>query len=80
MRILFTTFAWPSHYFAQVPLAWACRAAGHEVRMTSQPELERVMLASGLPLRYLHKADADEVEIVGRVALAEDHVTRVEAD
>jgi UDP:flavonoid glycosyltransferase YjiC (YdhE family) len=49
MRILFTTFAWPSHYFAQVPLAWACRAAGHEVRMTSQPELERVMLASGLP-------------------------------
>ena len=30
MRILFTTFAWPSHYFAQVPLAWACRLCGLE--------------------------------------------------
>jgi UDP:flavonoid glycosyltransferase YjiC (YdhE family) len=49
MRILFTTFAWPSHYFPLVPVAWACRAAGHEVRMASQPELEPVIRRSGLP-------------------------------
>src|SRR5262245_45461720 len=49
MRILFTTFAWPSHYFPLVPVAWACRAAGHDVRMASQPELAPAMLASGLP-------------------------------
>jgi UDP:flavonoid glycosyltransferase YjiC (YdhE family) len=49
MRILFTTFAWPSHYAAMVPLAWACRNAGHDVRMASQPELADVILRSGLP-------------------------------
>jgi UDP:flavonoid glycosyltransferase YjiC (YdhE family) len=49
MRVLFTTWAWPSHYFPMVPLAWALRAAGHDVRMTSQPELMAVMRSSGLP-------------------------------
>src|SRR5262245_47355088 len=48
MRVLFTTFAWPSHYFPMVPLAWALRAAGHDVRMTSQPELLPTMRDSGL--------------------------------
>ena len=50
MRVLFTTWASPGHYFPMVPLAWALRAAGHEVRMTSQPELLPVMGASGLPV------------------------------
>ena len=49
MRVLFTTWAWPSHYFPMVPLAWALRAAGHDVRMTSQPELLPSMDRSGLP-------------------------------
>jgi len=48
MRVLFTTFAWPSHYFPMVPLAWALRAAGHDVRMTSQPDLLPAMRDSGL--------------------------------
>jgi UDP:flavonoid glycosyltransferase YjiC (YdhE family) len=50
MRVLFTTWAWPSHYFPMVPVAWALRAAGHEVRMTSQPDLLPTMRASGLPV------------------------------
>jgi UDP:flavonoid glycosyltransferase YjiC (YdhE family) len=50
MRLLFTTWAWPSHYNAMVPLAWALRAAGHEVRMTSQPALLPAMRSSGLPI------------------------------
>jgi UDP:flavonoid glycosyltransferase YjiC (YdhE family) len=49
MRVLFATWAWPSHYFPMVPLAWALRAAGHDVRMASQPELLPTMCASGLP-------------------------------
>src|SRR5688500_2073889 len=49
MRVLFTTWAWPSHYFPLVPLAWALRSAGHEVLMTSQPDLLPPMRASGLP-------------------------------
>ena len=50
MRVLFTTWAWPGHYYPMVPMAWALRAAGHEVRMTSQPELLPTMRASGLPV------------------------------
>jgi UDP:flavonoid glycosyltransferase YjiC (YdhE family) len=49
LRVLFTCFAWPSHYFPMVPVAWALRAAGHEVRMTSQPALLATMRESGLP-------------------------------
>jgi UDP:flavonoid glycosyltransferase YjiC (YdhE family) len=49
MRVLFTTWAWPSHYFPMVPLAWALRSAGHDVLMTSQPDLLPTMRASGLP-------------------------------
>jgi UDP:flavonoid glycosyltransferase YjiC (YdhE family) len=50
MRVLFTTWAWPSHYYPMVPLAWSLRAAGHEVRMTSQPALLPAMRLSGLPV------------------------------
>ncbi|MFI0349041.1 nucleotide disphospho-sugar-binding domain-containing protein [Actinomadura sp. 9N407] len=48
MRIIFTTWAWPSHLYAMVPLAWACRAAGHEVLVSSQPELTETILRTGL--------------------------------
>ncbi|MEV0236679.1 nucleotide disphospho-sugar-binding domain-containing protein [Nonomuraea sp. NPDC050786] len=49
MRIIFTTWAWPSHLYAMVPLAWACRAAGHDVLVASQPELTGAILRTGLP-------------------------------
>ncbi|MEW2380557.1 nucleotide disphospho-sugar-binding domain-containing protein [Micromonospora sp. NPDC047707] len=49
MRILFTTWAWPSHLYAMVPLAWSCRTAGHEVLVASQPALTDVALRTGLP-------------------------------
>jgi UDP:flavonoid glycosyltransferase YjiC (YdhE family) len=48
MRMLFTTWAWPSHYLPMVPLAWAARAAGHEVRVASQPALADTIARSGL--------------------------------
>jgi UDP:flavonoid glycosyltransferase YjiC (YdhE family) len=49
MRVLFTSWAWRSHYFPSVPLGWAFAAAGHEVRMVSQPSLESTIVESGLP-------------------------------
>lgn len=49
MRVLFTTWAWPSHYFPMVPVAWALRAAGHDVRVASQPALADTIAGSGLP-------------------------------
>jgi UDP:flavonoid glycosyltransferase YjiC (YdhE family) len=38
----------PSHYFHHVPLAWACRAAGHDVRVAAQPSLVDAVARSGL--------------------------------
>lgn len=49
MRIIVTAWAWPSHLYAMVPLAWACRAAGHDVLVASQPELTEAISHTGLP-------------------------------
>ncbi|WP_410642224.1 nucleotide disphospho-sugar-binding domain-containing protein [Amycolatopsis sp. lyj-346] len=49
MRILFTTVALPGHFFPLVPLAWACRAAGHEVLVLSAADFVPTVLGSGLP-------------------------------
>jgi len=48
MRVIFTSFALDAHFLGQVPLAWALRCAGHEVRMASQPALTASITAAGL--------------------------------
>ncbi|MET7996153.1 activator-dependent family glycosyltransferase [Amycolatopsis sp. NPDC005232] len=48
MRVLFATHAERSHFYSMVPLAWALRAAGHEVRVVSQPALSGDITAAGL--------------------------------
>ncbi|MGH3982300.1 MAG: activator-dependent family glycosyltransferase [Pseudonocardiaceae bacterium] len=48
MRVLFTTFAARSHFFAQVTVASALRTAGHEVIVASQPDLTDDIVAAGL--------------------------------
>lgn len=48
MRVLLTSFAHTTHFQPLVPLAWALRAAGHEVRVASQPALTDVITGSGL--------------------------------
>jgi UDP:flavonoid glycosyltransferase YjiC (YdhE family) len=63
MRVLFTTWAWPSHLYVLVPLAWACRAAGHEVLVASQPEILDEITRTGLPGAAVG-ADVDAVELV----------------
>jgi UDP:flavonoid glycosyltransferase YjiC (YdhE family) len=47
MRVLLTSWAWATHYTPMVPLVWALRAAGHEVRVASQPALADVITNSG---------------------------------
>lgn len=49
MRILFVTQAEKTHMLSMVPLAWALRSAGHDVRVASQPELRDAVAETGLP-------------------------------
>jgi glycosyltransferase len=49
MRLLFTPIATVQHLYPMVPLAWACRAAGHEVRVAAAPLLAAAIVAAGLP-------------------------------
>ncbi|MEU9921433.1 nucleotide disphospho-sugar-binding domain-containing protein [Streptomyces griseoluteus] len=49
MRILLTTAPLPSHLFHLVPLAWALRAAGHEVLVAAQEDFTAQVTAAGLP-------------------------------
>lgn len=48
MRVLMTSLAVQAHFNGSVPLAWALRAAGHEVRMASQPALTETITRAGL--------------------------------
>jgi glycosyltransferase (activator-dependent family) len=49
MRVLFNTFAASSHLYPMVSLAWALHAAGHEVRVASQPDLVDTITRTSLP-------------------------------
>ncbi|SDH94192.1 glycosyltransferase, activator-dependent family [Sinosporangium album] len=48
MRVLIATVAEKPHFLGMVPLAWALRAAGHEVQVASQPMLTEVVAGAGL--------------------------------
>lgn len=48
MRVLMTSLAVEAHFNGTVPLAWALRAAGHEVHFASQPALAPAITRAGL--------------------------------
>jgi glycosyltransferase (activator-dependent family) len=48
MRVLLTTYAERTHFLMLVPLAWALRTAGHEVRVAVQPKLVDTVTQAGL--------------------------------
>jgi glycosyltransferase len=50
MRVLFAVAGGPSHLYPLVPLAWAFRVAGHEVRLAGTPSSIDTMLHTGLPV------------------------------
>ena len=66
MRILLTPSDWSSRYFPLVPLAWACRAAGHEVRVAGQPSIIKEIISSGLPVVPLPDS-YDDMETAARL-------------
>jgi UDP:flavonoid glycosyltransferase YjiC (YdhE family) len=49
VRVLFVPHNWASHYFPMVPLAWAFRSAGHEVRVAGQSSITDAIVRSGMP-------------------------------
>ena len=65
MRVLFTTWAWPSHLAALAPLAWAFQSTGHEVLVATQPSLLPEVVGVGLTA-YGVGADADSLAMVRR--------------
>ncbi|GAA3453647.1 activator-dependent family glycosyltransferase [Dactylosporangium matsuzakiense] len=48
MRVLFATLPEKSHLFCMTPIAWAMRAAGHEVRVASSPAFTDVIARTGM--------------------------------
>jgi UDP:flavonoid glycosyltransferase YjiC (YdhE family) len=48
MRVLLTAVSWPTSYFHLVPLGWALRAAGHDVRVAGHPDIGEAITGSGL--------------------------------
>ncbi|WP_246019398.1 nucleotide disphospho-sugar-binding domain-containing protein [Saccharothrix australiensis] len=48
MRVLFVPLPWPTHHFAMVGLAWACRLQGDEVRVAADAGVVEAVLSSGM--------------------------------
>ncbi|MGW1056222.1 activator-dependent family glycosyltransferase [Streptomyces sp. NPDC002521] len=48
MRVLFVTLSEKSHVYLMAPLAWALTAAGHDVRVASQPMATETITRAGL--------------------------------
>ncbi|GAA2898806.1 DUF1205 domain-containing protein [Streptosporangium fragile] len=48
MRVLITTLPFKAHAYPRVPLAWALRAAGHEVRVAASPDVVDDITHAGL--------------------------------
>jgi glycosyltransferase (activator-dependent family) len=48
MKVVLTCFAAPTHFYSMVPLAWALRAAGHDVRVVSQAGMAPTITGAGL--------------------------------
>jgi len=71
MRVLFTAVAGRPHLFPLVPLAWACRAAGHEVRLASAPSAAEIIVHTGLPAVVIGSgprlSDSDRADLVRAV-------------
>src|SRR5437763_1832406 len=63
MRVLFVSWAWPSHLFPMVPMAWGLRLAGHEVALGCPPALVPVATRTGLPVVSL----GEDVDLAPRM-------------
>jgi len=71
MRVLFTAVAGRPHLYPLVPLAWACRTAGHEVRFASSRSGTEAIIEAGLPAVLVgtgpRLTSAERADLVGDV-------------
>ncbi|HKT03946.1 MAG TPA: nucleotide disphospho-sugar-binding domain-containing protein [Rugosimonospora sp.] len=66
-----TTWSWATHFYPVVPIGWALRAAGHEVRVACPPGFASVVAGSGLtPVPV--GADVDAADFMYRQPRAAD--------
>ena len=56
MKVMFIPWGQATHYFFMVPLAWAFRAAGDEVRVASQPGAADAIKRSGMSVTVVGEA------------------------
>ena len=56
MKVMFIPWSEATHYFHMVPLAWAFRAAGDEVRVASQPGAADAIKRSGMSVTVVGEA------------------------
>jgi UDP:flavonoid glycosyltransferase YjiC (YdhE family) len=76
MHVLFVPWGQPTHWFHMVPLAWACRAAGHDVRVAVQPAAADAVMRSGMPAVVMGENHDDLTNALRRQARAqsEEHL------
>ncbi|MFD9888464.1 activator-dependent family glycosyltransferase [Amycolatopsis sp. NPDC059027] len=60
LRVLFVCTAHKTHFYPLVPMAWALRTAGHEVRVATPPELTGTVTGTGLTAVPVGVADWDD--------------------
>ncbi|MGW0811281.1 activator-dependent family glycosyltransferase [Nonomuraea sp. NPDC002799] len=65
MRVLFVANPEKAHLLAMVPLAWALRTAGHEVRVAGQPAFAELITQAGLTAVPVGR-DADLWQLLAR--------------
>lgn len=58
MRVAFVMWPTAAHLYPMIPLAWAARAAGHEVCVVSHPSIGGLTSIQGLPFAAFCDADA----------------------
>ncbi|NEB79079.1 activator-dependent family glycosyltransferase [Streptomyces sp. SID14478] len=74
MKIVFSSMTSKTHFYPLVPLAWAFRAAGHEVRVVGSPGLTEITTAAGLTAVPV----GQDVDLAGHMsAVGEDMIKYV---
>ncbi|HEU5475943.1 MAG TPA: nucleotide disphospho-sugar-binding domain-containing protein [Actinophytocola sp.] len=61
MRVLFCPCPDRRWLYSVVPLAWACRAAGHQVRVAAAPTLSDAIVHTGLPVVVVESGVDDAI-------------------
>jgi UDP:flavonoid glycosyltransferase YjiC (YdhE family) len=65
MKVMFIPWGQAPHYFSMVPLVWAFRAAGDEVRIASQPGAADAIKRSGMSVTVVGNSRSGVKKILG---------------